>query len=182
MKNRKKNIAAMLIGILFLFNASLSAQSSDSQGSGTTAYNSAIGLRFGTDLGLTYRTSLRSNYLEVIAGSGYRGLVVTGLYEKFIPAFNTGRFNWFYGAGGHIGIFDRPHYYNYYYYDRWGNYYVEHVYGYPGPTFGIDGIFGLEYRFPRIPFAASADLKPYLDLYRFGYGYIDGAISLRYVF
>lgn len=182
MRKLIRSTATALTGILLFASSFARAQSADITQPGTDLYHSALGVRFGTDLGITYRTQFHNNYFEGILGSGYRGLLITGLYEKFQPAAPKANLYWFYGAGGHIGFFDRPHSYNYYYYDRWGNYYVEHVYGYPGPTFGIDGILGLEYKFRKLPFAASIDLKPYLDLFRFGYGYIDGAFTFRYTF
>ena len=178
----KRLLIPLITGWLMLMTTSAFSQDAKAPlPSNASTYNNAIGLRFGTDLGITARTGWKNGYLEGILGTGYRAFVITGLFEKSIPAFNTSNFHWYYGAGAHVGMFDRFAYYNYYY-DRYGNYHVDYVYGYVGPTFGIDGIFGLEYKFPDIPFAASLDLKPYLDLYRYGYGYMDGAISFRYVF
>jgi hypothetical protein len=107
--------------------------------------------------------------------------MLTALYERNIPAFGRSDFHFFYGGGGHIGLYDR--WYRVGYYDSHGYYHDGYYYAYYNePTIGIDGIFGLEYQFPKIPFAASLDLKPFINIYRYDYGYVEGALTIRYTF
>jgi hypothetical protein len=77
------------------------------------------------------------------------------LCEKHIPAFNVNGMSWYYG-GGH----DSFHNDNYYrdYYDR-KVYYAAGSLG-----LGVDGIVGLEYKIPPIPFAISLDIKPFVEI------------------
>ncbi len=54
---------------------------------------------------------------------------------------------------------------------------------YSGPVIGIDGILGLEYTFDEIPLNLSLDILPSLNLIgSSGWGGINGALSIRYVF
>ncbi|HEU4717819.1 MAG TPA: hypothetical protein VFU15_08290 [Bacteroidia bacterium] len=167
----RKAVICFFFMIIFAGMNVLSAQSA--------GYNSGLGLRFGSDVGITGKTTVGKGYLEGILGSGYRAFMITGLYERYIPAFHRDDFHWYFGGGGHVGFFDR--WYAYGYYDRWGYYHGPYLYQYGDPTIGIDGIFGLEYKFQQIPFAASFDLKPFINLYRYDYGFMEGALSFRYV-
>lgn len=175
MKTILKKAAAKTALVAILFLSGITVLPAQSAG-----YNTGIGLRFGPDFGLTIRTGAGSGYFEGIIGSGYRALTITALYERFTPVFNTAGFNIYYGLGGHIGLYDRWGRYGYY--DRWGYYHPQYEYVYTGPSFGIDGIFGLEYKFQTIPFALGLDIKPFFDFYRYGYGAIDPGLSFRYTF
>lgn len=146
----------------------------------SAGYHTGIGLRFGSDLGFTVKTQAGKGYFEGIVGTGYRAFMVTGLYEVYFPAFQRNDFHWFVGGGAHFGFFDR--WYGYGYYDRHGHYRYDYAYGYGEPTFGIDGIAGLEYKFPSVPIAMSLDIKPFINLYRYDYGFVEGAFSIRYAF
>jgi hypothetical protein len=175
-------LAACACAIAFCFTVPGNSQSA--------GYNTAIGLRLGTDLGVTAKFGVGNGYIEGIVGSGYRALMLTVLYEKYLPAFGREDFHWYFGAGGHIGFLGhwyRRGYYYHGYYDKWGHYHEgpDYYYStdyYREPSIGIDGIFGLEYKFKEIPFTASVDLKPFINIYRYDYGFIEGAFSFRYVF
>ncbi len=113
---------------------------------GTSAaqdYNWAAGLRLGGDTGgISVKHKFNpSSGLELI-GSAYwdNGFMVTGLYERYVPVIGKG-FNFYYGAGAHIGGFDKEF------------------------LLGADGIIGLEYKFDRVPIALSFDWKPALNLH-----------------
>lgn len=153
----------------------------------SAGYKTGIGVRLGTDIGITAKTQVGNGYIEGILGSGYRALMLTGLYEKYLPAFGRDDFHWYFGAGAHVGFLGnwyRRGYYYRAYYDKNGVYHEVYYYDpyyYREPTIGIDGIFGLEYKF-KIPFTASVDLKPFINVYRYDYGFIEGAFSFRYVF
>lgn len=166
------SVFALLLCLMLLPVHELRSQS--------TGYRTGIGLRFGSDIGITAKTTLGGGYIEGILGTGYRAFMLTGLYEKYVPAFHRDDFHWYFGAGAHVGFFDR--WYRSGYYDNHGYYHYDYVYGYNEPTFGVDGIVGLEYKFQQLPFAASLDLKPFINLYRYDYGFIEGAFSFRYAF
>ncbi|MFT7297943.1 MAG: hypothetical protein ACI81S_002273 [Sphingobacteriales bacterium] len=117
--------------------------------------NNAIGLRGRYSGGITFKHALGgASAFEGILSTRYRRLTVTGLNEIHKTAFNTPNLNWYYGAGGHIGFYE-------------GKYYIgpdNKVYQGQVTTLGIDGILGLEYQIPDIPFVVSLDMKPFFDL------------------
>ncbi len=102
--------------------------------------------------------------IELLLATRWSGFEITGLYEVHNSAFDIDRFNWYFGAGAHIGFY--------------GSSYG----GGEGTFVGIDGILGLEYNFSEAPINISLDWKPAFD---FGYNnfFADGgALSLRYIF
>lgn len=125
-------------------------------------YKFAIGIRSGGTSGLTvkYNPTARSAF-EGIIGFWNDGLSLTGLWERHVQAFDVEGMHWYYGGGGHIAFYDADYR------------------GERGPAWwdddrddwndgdlglGIDGIVGLEYKIPPIPFAISIDLKPFLEV------------------
>ena len=153
-------------------------------------YKTGIGLRCGWISGLSVKHFVKEGRaLEGIfsSGWGYHGYQITGLYELHKAAFTDddveGLF-WFYGAGAHFG--------GGYRYSKW-------VYVHTGPgnsgyyeleegryaTFGIDGILGMEYQIPDIPFTAGLDLRPFFEISNYKdypFHFWDMALTLRYRF
>ncbi len=172
---RKITLAALVSGGTLLVNPCFG------QSESASGYSHALGFRFGSDLGITYKGSIGgSSYIEGILSTGYRRLMLTALYEKHFPAFHRNDFQWYLGGGGHVGFFNG--WYRTGYYDRWGRYHREYVYVNSEPTIGVDGIIGLEYNFHEIPLNVSVDIKPFINFYRYDYGFVEGALSLRYIF
>jgi hypothetical protein len=136
-----------------------------------------VGLRLGTDPGITIKHFVAPNgAIEGILGTGYRGLLVTGLYEWHKPIGTEPGLKLFGGIGGHFGVFNRYAYY------RKGPYY-DVVYVYNRPSIGPDLILGMEYDFTDIPLNLGLDLKPAVDFYGgYSYMYLDGALSIRVLF
>ena len=149
-------------------------------------YKAGIGMRGGFTTGLTGKYFIKeSRAVEVMLTSGYRyrGFQITGVYEIHKPAFKNdvdGLF-WFYGGGLHFG--------GGYRYEHWhpnnswwgGGTYHTHNY----IAFGVDGIFGIEFKIPDIPFTAGVDVKPYFDIATerdAPFGFFDTALSIRYIF
>ena len=169
---------------VFAFLLLLVAQSAFSQD-----YKTGIGLRGGWISGLTVKHFIKEGRaLEGILSPGYGwgrygGFQVTGLYEIHKPAFAKddveGLF-WFYGGGAHFGggyHRDHWHYNN----GAWGGYYHEHNY----VAFGIDFIFGIEYKIEEVPITLGLDVKPFFELVTdrdAHHGFWDSAFSIRYVF
>jgi hypothetical protein len=134
-------------------------------------YRTSLGLRVGLPYGLTVKHFLNKyNALEGVLAARWQGFIVTGLYEN---EHRTGQYpglNWFWGFGGHIGF--------------WGaneNPNLEPTYS--GSVIGADAILGIEYTFDDIPINLSLDILPSVNLIgHTGWGGINGAISIRYVF
>ena len=149
-------------------------------------YKAGIGLRGGWIGGVTAKYFIsEGRALEGIfsSGWGWRGYQITGLYEIHKAAFtkdDVEGFCWFYGAGAHFG--------GGYRYEVWkhtgpGNsgYWENYRYS----AFGIDGIFGLEYRIPDLPVTLALDVKPFVEFSNYNgypFRFWDGAFTIRYVF
>lgn len=150
----KKIIVASLVMLVQTFG--VQAQEGPKLAQNTTSYHTAVGLRVGGTSGLTIKQFLgQSAALEGILGLWNHGLSATLLYERYAPTGAPG-LNWYYGAGGHVAFdtghtvhFRGHHYYNKYRHDELG--------------LGIDGILGIEYKIPPVPFAVSVDMKPFME-------------------
>lgn len=157
MKTIKTLVTGLLISIFPLTTQSQFI-SNPTQGLATgSSYNTAIGLRAGETSGLTFKHFKNSIAFEGILGFWNHGFSATLLVEKHAPAFGISGMNWYYGGGGHVAL-QSAYYYRYY--DR-GRYKLYHD-GSVG--IGVDGIVGLEYKIPSVPFAISLDVKPYLEV------------------
>jgi len=134
-------------------------------------YKTSLGIRAGLPIGITAKHFLSDNYaVEGILGSRWGGFVVTGLYEVEHWTGQYPALNWYWGGGAHLGT--------------WAQGYNPRVAAaYTGAVIGIDGVVGLEYTFDELPLNLSLDLMPSINLIGFtGWGGINGAISIRYVF
>jgi hypothetical protein len=134
-------------------------------------YKTSLGLRAGLPYGLTVKHFLsKKNALEGILASKWGGFVVTGLYENEHWTGEYPGLNWFWGIGAHAGFWDAGRNPN-----------IKETY--EGSVIGLDVIAGLEYTFDEIPLNLSLDLLPTFNLIGdTGWGGINGAISIRYVF
>jgi hypothetical protein len=156
-------------------------------------YKTGIGIRGGWTGGITLKHFVKEGRaLEGIFSTGWhwRGYRITGLYEIHKAAFakeNVAGLFWFYGAGAHFGgySYQKP----YYEWQSYGNnqgYYSVTKYKRQGyVVFGIDGVFGLEYKIEEIPITLSLDVKPFIefsDYQDYPFHFWDAGFSLRYVF
>lgn len=134
-------------------------------------YKTSLGLRAGVPVGVTLKHFLSStNAFEGILASRWSGLVITGLYETEHPTGQYPGLNWYWGVGAHLGTWSE-------------GYNPELNSTYSGLVIGVDGVIGLEYTFDQIPLNLSLDLLPSLNLLGYtGWGGINGALSIRYVF
>lgn len=175
--------AAAIITIITFFAFTANAQSQKkNSGGGGAGYSTGVGLRFGWDGGITAKHFIKDDAaIEGILSRawGYRGFRITGLYEIQKPLPNAENFYWFVGGGAHFGMYGGGYWGGYYkkkgtiYYYDYNRYY---------PTFGLDLIGGLEYKFAEAPFTLGVDLKPYFDLWGWGGHFWDGAFTARYTF
>jgi hypothetical protein len=138
-----KKLIFTLIAVAGLFTMNLSDANAQS-------YNNAIGGRFGSANGVSFKTALNKGaMLELIGnfrsnhGATYANL--TGLYEVYKPISGAQGLNWYYGAGATIGSYK--------------------VKGYDGDVYlSANGVLGLDYKFKDAPINLSIDWVPALQL------------------
>lgn len=150
----------IIAGIICLMGISTSGLTQD--------YQTGIGIRGGLYNGLTIKSFLNTNTaIEGLVTTRWRGYTGTLLLEKHT---NTEGIRFYYGAGGHIGVWEdnrNP------FFDRNGRYSVV----------GFDGILGTEVNFKVIPFNISLDWKPSFNLTpAYTTWYDEFALSLRLIF
>jgi hypothetical protein len=163
-KNLPMKKIVLLFSVLFVMAVANQAKAQD--------YSSAIGLRFGSPISLSYKFFISDpNAIELYLG--YRGYANVyswinfgGLFEVHNQFPDVEGLKWYYGAGVSALLFN----YKYDIYDN-GSFGV-----------GISGVLGLDYKFADAPFNLSLDIQPTL---RIG-GWDDGfyawyALSARYV-
>jgi hypothetical protein len=156
-------IKRIVIALVLFVSISFAANSQD--------YRTGIGFRAGVPYGLTVKHFIsESNAIEGILASRWGGLVITGLYENEHWTGEYPSLNWYWGFGAHIGFWDTG------YNPRIND-------SYTGSVIGVDGILGLEYTFDDFPLNLSLDILPTINLLgSTGWGGINGALSVRYVF
>jgi hypothetical protein len=157
----------LLFSMLFLLALSSEIKAQD--------YKSAIGLRFGYPVSISYKTFMtESNALELFAGfRSYSGIysyfTVGGLYEIHHPLSEVEGLSWFYGGGASVQFFSYDDGYGFV--DENGSVGV-----------GISGIIGLDYKFADAPVNLSLDFMPTFRIGGWDDGYYSwGALSARYV-
>lgn len=147
-----------------LFSNAIQAQS----------YNSAIGLRLGVPLSVSYKTFLsESNALELFAGfrgyTGYSWVNVGALYQIHKPINGVDNLQWYFGGGASAFFYN---------YNNGFNFGDSGSFG-----LGIMGNLGLDYKFDNTPINISADWVPTIYIgsgYLSGFGGGYGALAVRY--
>lgn len=149
-----------ILSLLFLMAFGASAQQ----------YDLAIGLRSGSYNNFTFKKSIDDfTMTEGIISLRPRGFMATGLLEYQKPFMETDALWWFYGFGGHLGVWEGSR--------SNASDVTRTAYG-----IGVDAIIGVEYNFPNIPFNVSLDCKPGLNLLSNYTRYSSGiSFSVRYV-
>ena len=95
---------------------------------------------------------------------------MTGLYEVHKNLFNDSQINFFYGFGGHLGIWNGK-------YNKWFKEQRDYT------VLGIDGILGIDYIFDDFPLNLSLDWKPGFNIIGYtGFWGDELAISARIYF
>lgn len=137
-------------------------------------YKVGLGLRAGETSGITFHINTgNSSKIEIIGGFWSNWSSITGLYEINATAFNTSGLKWFYGGGLHLGSPGGVYFAE-------GKYYHSREYW----ATGIDGIVGIEYKIPGIPFAVQANIKPMMEVSRLGslYTTMDPGLEIIFTF
>lgn len=122
-------------------------------------YTRDAGIRGVDYLSITGRQFSEDNEaLEGMLFIGRHGMTFTILKEYFTPAFRRFSENMFfeYGFGAHIGFRYMDSY------QVLNRRYILDDQKFT-PLLGIDGLIGLEYRFPEFPIILSTDFKPYFE-------------------
>ena len=164
----KKHFLALLLAIS-CFSAAYSQ----------STYKSAIGLRAGYPIAVTYKQFITDQgAIEAFAGhagyTGYGFFELGACYEHHFPIGSIEGFQWFVGGG--LGV-------NLWHFNS--AYYNSDLYS--STSFSIMAVGGVDYKFAKIPLNVSADIMPafylggdlvYSSSFRAGYG----ALSARYTF
>ena len=145
-------------------------------------YNSAIGLRLGSPIAVSYKMFLGGgsnaieafvsyrNYSNTILGNryGWRWIGVGATYQVHNDFPGVDGLMWFYGGGASVVFYS----YDDYYADDNDNI-----------SIGIHGTLGLDYKFADLPINVSLDWKPtfYINGFNNGFGAGYGALAVRYV-
>lgn len=136
-------------------------------------FDSAIGLRFGYPLSVTYKTFIsESNALEGYAGFRSFGnsvsfLSLNAAYQIHKDIEDVDGLQWYYGAGGNIAF--------------WSGDFLE-----SNTSFGVSGYAGLSYTFVDIPLNLSVDWIPTFFIngnvgFADGFGGGYGSLAARYI-
>lgn len=138
----KKLLFTLLTGVAIFAMSTSDVKAQD--------YKNAIGGRFGSYNGITFKTGLNNNAMLELIGN-FRSsrnvdyLQLTALYEVYNPIGGAPGLNWYYGGGGSIGTvkvrdFDSE------------------------VSLGLNGVLGLDYKFKGAPINLSLDWIPTLRL------------------
>lgn len=138
-------------------------------------YRTAVGLKFDYESGPSIKYFFQKDAaLEGMIGFRSHGVVFSGLYEKYIPAFDVPQLNFYYGFGGHLGAVGSGTYH------RFSGDNIDNSNN--SILIGADGVVGLEYLIPNSPIAISLDLNPRLEIAYGGFFDIAPGIGLKYTF
>ncbi len=160
-----KNI--FLISIFaFCFSMNTSAQD----------FESAIGLRLGAPLSVSYKKFIKDDMaLEAYGGfrnysSSARFLTVSGALQIHNDIASVENLQWYYGGG--LGAF----------FWSWRNNFTP-LEGDGNVSFGLQGYLGLSYTIDQVPINLSVDWVPTFFINGFGSGFGGGygAVAIRYV-
>jgi hypothetical protein len=144
-------------------------------------YTRDAGMRIGDHFSLTYRQYLSNDQaLEAYLFFGRQGISFGVLKEYFQPVIGHISDNLYfqYGYGAHLGYRYTDHY------QILNRTYELDKYTF-SPLIGVDGLVGIEYRFPEFPFLISMDIKPYFEfstIQIFGLYLQSFGLSLKYKF
>jgi len=136
-------------------------------------YRLGLGLRLGTDAGLTAKYFLQKTLAaEALVSTRWSGFLLTGLLESHHRPFSNPEFKLYFGGGVHFATWNGNHIHPWFPTD-----------GVVRSIFGFDGIIGLEYTFRKIPLNLGVDWKPAINLSDYKWVWLDnGGLSVRYTF
>ncbi len=131
-----------------------------------SSYQTAIGVKFWPGALSVKHFVADDRALEGLLNFWDGGFRLTGLSEIHGDISGAEGLRWYVGPGAHLGWFNGYAYHDYYYSSG-------------AVSIGIDGIAGLEYKFPGAPIAVSADINPFLEL-NHPYLGVFGGLGVKY--
>jgi hypothetical protein len=163
----------VLLTVLLFFSTRSGAQTVTSS---TEDYTFSAGLKFGG-----YENGISGKYfienhtaIEGVLGFRSGGVVISGLYELNMEAFNIPALKFYYGFGGHIGAIGSASYSTFL-----GS---SETHSANQLLLGADGVIGLEYLIPQSPIAVSLDLNPPIELASGPFFDIAPGLGVKYFF
>ena len=133
------------------------------------SYTKSIGVKVSPGA-ITYKSFFKQGKaMEAIGYITLDGFSVSILKEFYTPIEGAEQLSWYYGYGGHLGIWS----------DEWKRTNVGT--GNSNIAVGFDGVIGLDYKFSNAPFNASIDWQPSFSIIQ-AYFKNQGGISIRYTF
>ncbi len=150
----KKTLFAVVV-LLFIHTASAQNKTSNSLN-----YKTAVGVKIWNGGGLNLKTFISDkSAVEFVGFFFFNGTRITGLYEFHGDLNTEGNLKWYAGFGGHASLYRS------------------------GRGGGIDGVIGIDYKFPELPLNLALDWQPSIELgvgsYNgFAGGY--GGLAIRY--
>ncbi|MBL0233561.1 MAG: hypothetical protein IPQ08_07840 [Chitinophagaceae bacterium] len=150
--------------ILFISVFFISALTSHSQKKGGSSYTTALGVKVWDGGGISLKHFFTQNNAgELIGYFWNQGIRLTGLYEIHGDISGTSGLKWYIGPGAHIGFYNT----------KYGD----------NSFIGVDGVLGLDYKFPGAPINMSLDWQPSFE-FGDGRGFNGswGGLGIRYTF
>jgi hypothetical protein len=133
-------------------------------------YKTGLGVRGGFFSGFSVKHFMtQQDAIEGVVAWHYRGLLLTGMFQRHANAFDAPGLNWYYGGGGFLGFYDRR-------YVPWFSVGDRGAF----TTFGILGVVGLEYKIEEIPVAIGFDITPAFNIIGHTGLWPGAGITLRY--
>lgn len=157
----KRLLFTLITGLALLTISASNANAQD--------YKNAIGGRFGSANGISFKTGLSKGAMLELIGNFRSNKALdyfnlTGLYEIYKPINGAEGLNFYYGGGATIGSVKAK--------------------GFDGDVYlSANGVLGLDYKFSSVPFNISLDWVPALQLTpNTGFYGGDVGLGLRFTF
>jgi hypothetical protein len=128
----QKGIRTTFVKSLFVLSLFIGISNMAQAQANGDSHKTAIGVKF-YPTGVTLKTFMKPNLaFEAIGYFWERGTRITGLFEYHYNLVPSGRLKWYIGPGAHVGFYKQDFFEG-------------------GTSVGIDGVLGLDYKFPGIP-------------------------------
>lgn len=127
-------------------------------------YKTAAGIKIWDGVGLDLKTFIKTkDALEFEGFFNSAGTRISGLYEIYGDLNTETNLKWYFGPGAHVGFYK--------------------ILNSNQTYVGIDGIVGLDYKFPKYPLNLSFDWQPSFE-FGTGRGFAGnyGGLGVRYTF